>query len=168
MALASLSGCADAEQAASEASDAGVATVNSGVIPDADTGVNAGGADPVAADADATGIRLHFYYREDVSGAQFTSKNLLVTVSHQDMILEIDDSETQRLDFQDIYVLVTSFASGFVVHFFDKRDDELLQRILYQTAGSLENTFGSHGLTGLHYVYHKSGAELQYWAVVEE
>ena len=161
MALVSLSGCADAGQTASGAADAGV-------IPDADTGVNTGSAGLVAADADATGVRLHFHYREDVSGAQFTSKNLLVTVSRQDMILEIDDSETQRLDFQDIYVLVTSFTSGFVVHFFDKRDDVLLQRILYQTAGSLENTFGSHGLTGLHYVYHKSGAELQYWAVVEK
>lgn len=160
--LLPLSGNADTERAIPPDPDAAVATAN--------TGADTAGAspEPVSDGAGNVRIRLEFHYRENVSSGNFDRNSLTIALSSEDTILEIDDSVTQRIDFQDIYVLVTAFSSSFVAHFFDKHDDNQLQGILYQSAGGLENTFGSHGFTGLHYIYHKSGAELQYWAIVEE
>ena len=158
--LLPLSGNADTEQAIPPGPDAAVATAN--------TGADTADENPGPAGADATRIRLEFHYRENVSSGNFNRKSLTIAVSSEDVVPEIDDSVTQRIDFQDIYVLVTTFTSSFLAHFFDKHDGNQLQGILYQSAGGLENTFGSHGFTGLHYIYHKSGAELQYWAIVEE
>ena len=158
--LLPLCGNAETERAISPDPDAAVATAN--------TGAGTAGANPGPAAPGDTRIRLEFHYRENVSGGNFDRKSLTIALSSEDAMLEIDNSVTQRIDFQDIYVLVTTFTSSFVVHFFDQRDDNQLQGILYQSADSLENLFGSHGFTGLHYIYHKSGAELQYWAVIEE
>ena len=158
--LLPLSGNADTERAIPPGPDAAVATAN--------TGADTAGANPGPAGADVTRIRLEFHYRENVSSGNFDRKSLTIALSNEDAILEIDNSVTRRIDFRDIYVLVTTFTSSFVVHFFDQRDDNQLQGISYQSARDLENTFGSHGFTGLHYIYHKSGAELQYWATIEE
>lgn len=127
--------------------------------------MGAGGAD---ADAESTRITLHFHYRDSVESGDFTEKTAVVTLSARPSPLEIDKARRERIDFERIYVQLVNADASFVLHFFDRDNDQLLQSILYQFTDAPVNVFAGHGMTGLHYVYHRAGAELQFWARVAD
>jgi len=80
-----------------------------------------------------------------------------------------DPTPPKKAEFDDFRVEVTRSTNSLLIYVYDIKTGRLITQKLYQCGPDLKNQFhGSHGFSGLNYIYHPTTeAELQFIAKVK-
>ena len=120
---------------------------------------------------DEQSVTLYFAYRHsqtvDIEQEKTVSIELR-PLTGSGAIAEIMTDDIRELTLGDMAVEVQVYPHAVLLHVADNETKRPITTLNYEPATGLQNLFGGHGFTGLHYVYHpRSDAELQFWAAFE-
>lgn len=112
-------------------------------------------------------IVLNFAYRTSVEIPHLQEKKIRISYDNFNLVepvILIDDSKTKSIELGNFKVDILLSTENLTLFFYEKNRDFLIQQTSYPIFNELTNVFETHGFTGLHYIYQKSGEEIQYWA----
>ena len=120
---------------------------------------------------DEQSVTLYFAYRHsqtvDIEQEKTVSIELR-PLTGSGAIAEIMTDDVRELTLGDMAVEVQVYPHAVLLHVADNETKRPITTLNYEPTTGLQNLFGGHGFTGLHYVYHpRSDAELQFWAAFE-
>lgn len=127
--------------------------------------------EPAAAKNGTLKIECQFWYRKSVSHQHTEEASFVVTVpvTNGDVLDIPLDLPAENRKLGDFSIHVMPQQNSLLVDVYDNKANRQILRQLFQTGVKLENQFsGSHGFTGLNYVYHPtSESELQFTCAVK-
>lgn len=112
---------------------------------------------------------LHFYYQnsEKAKGYEVVELIQMNTGVNYPRAGRAQEDMRRIDEFSVFRVEIKQTRWGLDLLFFDKIQNQLITKLKYQPGLELINNFESQGFTGLHYIYHPTGAVLQFFGSVK-